>query len=125
MNPRAMIVLGLLAGAVMGWLAFDLPSPRKSIARSYQPPTGHTGAPGEDTCALCHTGGEIFDGSLSIDAPDQYQPGMSYTITVTLQDPGQARWGFELIPLRRDEGELVMAGSLTNLSLYTTIQEVL
>ena len=124
MNPRAMIVLGLLAGAVMGWLAFDLPSPRRSIARSYQPPTGHTGAPGEDTCALCHTGGETFDGSLSIDAPDQYQPGMSYTITVTLQDPGQARWGFELIPLRRDEGELVMAGSLTNLSLYTTIQEV-
>lgn len=125
MTPRAMMVLGLVAGGLMGWIAFDLPSPKRTIALSYEPPTGHTGAPGEFTCAQCHFGGEVFDGSLSIDAPDQYQPGMAYTITITLQDPGQSRWGFELIPLRRGDTELVMAGSLTNLSAHTTIQEIL
>jgi hypothetical protein len=109
---------------VLGWVAFDLPSPRRSIAFSNEPPTGHTGAPGEGTCAVCHTGGGTFDGSLVIDTPDGYQPGLSYTITVTLQDPGQSRWGFELIPLYRDGAELVMAGSLTNLSPHTTIQEI-
>jgi hypothetical protein len=124
MTPRAMVAMGLTAGTVLGWLAFDLPSPKRTIAFSYEPPTGHTGAPGENTCASCHTGGATFDGSLSIDTPDSYQSGMSYTIIVTLQDPGQARWGFELIPLRREGAELVMAGSLTNLSLHTTIQEI-
>lgn len=124
MTPRAVILVGLVAGAVIGWFAFDLPSPKRTIAFSYEPPTGNTGAPGEGTCAVCHFGGEVFDGSLAIDAPDQYQPGMAYTITVTLQDPGQSRWGFMLVPLRREAGELVMAGSLTAMSPLTLIQEV-
>ena len=124
MTPRAVILVSLVAGAVIGWFGFDLPSPRKTRAFSYEPPTGYTGAPGEFTCAVCHFGGETFDGSLTIDAPDQYQPGMAYTITVTLQDPGQSRWGFELVPLRREAAELVMAGSLTAMSPLTLIQEV-
>ena len=124
MTPRAVILVGLVAGAVIGWFAFDLPSPRKTRAFPNEPPTGVTGAPGEFTCAVCHSGGGVGDGSLSIDAPDQYQPGMAYTITVTLQDPGQSRWGFELIPLRREAAELVMAGSLTAMSPLTLIQEV-
>jgi hypothetical protein len=124
-RPSGLLIFGVAAGAVVGWLAFDPPSPRRAAAVSYEPPTGVTGAPGEGTCMQCHFGGEVFDGSLSISVPPEYAPGQSYTITVTLQDPGQSRWGFELIPLRRDESTqaLVMAGSLTNLSLLTTIQE--
>ncbi|HET9253385.1 MAG TPA: choice-of-anchor V domain-containing protein [Candidatus Eisenbacteria bacterium] len=124
MTPRAMIVLSLVAGTLMGWIAFDLRAPKRTVAFSYEPPTGHTGAPGEGVCSTCHTGGGSFDGSLTIDAPDEYQPGMGYTVTVTLQDPGQSRWGFELVPLRRDGADLVMAGSLTNLSPHTLIQEI-
>jgi hypothetical protein len=125
-KPRAILFLGLVLGAAFGWLAFDPPRPRNAGALSYEPPTAHTGAPGEGVCSTCHFGGETFDGSVSISAPSEYLPGMSYTITVTLQDPGQMRWGFELIPLRRDSSteNLVMAGSLTNLSPLTTIQEV-
>lgn len=126
MRSRAIGSIGLAIGIVLGWLAFDPPRPRSAGAFSYEPPTGHTGAPGEGTCASCHFGDDVFDGSLSISAPDEYQPGMNYTITVTLQDPGQMRWGFSLVPLRRDTNteELVMAGSLTNLSPLTLIQEV-
>ena len=116
------IKLATLAFASM--VALFIIAGDKANAFSSGPLAAHTGAPGEFTCAQCHFGGEVFDGSLSIDAPDQYQPGMAYTITITLQDPGQSRWGFELIPLRRGDTELVMAGSLTNLSAHTTIQEI-
>jgi hypothetical protein len=127
LRPRWIVISGVAAGLVAGWLAFDPPSPRRAGAFSYQPPTERTGAPGEGTCAACHSGGGTFDGSLTIAAPPEYNPGQSYTVTVVLQDPGQSRWGFELIPLRRDPGtqDLTLAGSLTNLSPLTLIQESL
>lgn len=126
MTQRANGSIGLIIGIVFGWLAFDPPRARNAGAFSYEPPAAHTGAPGEGVCSSCHFGGAVFDGSLSISAPAEYQPGMNYTITVTLRDPGQMRWGFELVPLRLDETtqQPVMAGTLTNLTAHTTIQEV-
>ena len=60
------------------------------------PLDGRTGAPGEGLCTDCHSGSPD-DGSVQITGtPMFYEPGATYTITVTLQDQGQSRWGFEL-----------------------------
>lgn len=60
------------------------------------PPDGRTGAPGETTCLDCHAGGPD-DGSMVISGvPQFYTQGETYQLTVTIQDPGQGRWGFEL-----------------------------
>jgi uncharacterized repeat protein (TIGR01451 family) len=60
------------------------------------PPDGRTGAPNEGFCTDCHSGTPT-NGSISISGlPTQYDVATTYTITVTLQDPGQQRWGFEL-----------------------------
>ncbi len=73
------------------------------IAQAFSsgPPDGKTGAPGEGNCTDCHSSFPINsgDGMFTIDAPEEFQPGETYTITVTLSDNGQQRWGFELTPL--------------------------
>ena len=63
------------------------------------PPDGATGAPGEQLCTDCHTSfpANSGDGVLTITGlPDQLEPGQAYSLTVSLADPGQQRWGFEL-----------------------------
>jgi len=73
-----------------------------ALAYSSGPPDQRTGAPGELTCQDgCHNSFPLNsgDGSLSISGPALYEPNMTYTITVTVSDPGQSRWGFEITPL--------------------------
>lgn len=60
------------------------------------PGDGRTGAPGEGSCTDCHSGSPD-DGIVQIiGAPTFYVPDMTYSITVTLLDQDQSRWGFEL-----------------------------
>jgi hypothetical protein len=101
------------------FLALDPPEPRPAAARSSQPPVATTGAPGQGTCKSCHGTGtdDVGNGSLTISAPDFYMPGATDTITVTIQDPGQQRWGFELTVLKNSDN--TMAGALTSISPYT------
>jgi len=76
--------------------------PAISLAYSSGPPDQRTGAPGELTCQnSCHSTFPLNsgDGSLSVSGPNLYEPGMTYTITVEISDPGQSRWGFEITPL--------------------------
>lgn len=68
-----------------------------------------TGAPGESTCANCHNNLNTGSGSITIDAPSGFAPGDTLDVTVTLQNQGQLRWGFELTAL--DESDLA-AGEL-------------
>ena len=90
------LVLGFLL--IMGLSAF-------LWAYSSGPPNGRAGEP--PSRATCITGGchnsydlNSGDGSFSIDnVPDFYAPGVTYNITVSLSDPGQSRWGFELTVL--------------------------
>ncbi len=74
------------------------------LAYSGGPPDGYSGAPGEETCQLCHAsyGLNAGPGSLTISGPVVYEPGQTYPITVTLEHPGQACWGFQFSPL--DQG---------------------
>ncbi len=76
--------------------------PVMALAYSGGPPDGRTGAPGELTCQnSCHSTFPLNsgDGTLTISGPAQYQPDMTYSITIELSDPGQSRWGFEITPL--------------------------
>lgn len=68
-----------------------------------------TGAPGESTCANCHGNLNNGSGSVTIDAPSGFAPGDTLDVTVTVQNPGQQRWGFELTAL---DASNLPAGSL-------------
>jgi len=94
-------------------LALALLAPALALAYSSGPPNGVTGAPGEGTCVQCHGGNDVNsgDGLLVIDGPLQFSAGETYTVTVSLQDPGQQRWGFELTCL--DQGALATGGGDT------------
>jgi hypothetical protein len=69
------------------------------------PADSYTGAPGEATCYSCH-GTASGNGSLVISGtPAKYVLGHTYPITVTIQNAGQTRWGFELTSLGASEGK--------------------
>lgn len=55
--------------------------------------------PGEGVCSEsgCHTGAGLNKGPGSVTISVQpYQPGQTQTITVSVSDPNQRRWGFQL-----------------------------
>jgi uncharacterized protein (TIGR03437 family) len=57
-----------------------------------------TGAPGEQTCARCHSGA-AGSGSVKITTTSaSYTPGVKQRLTVTVADPTMRRWGFQLTP---------------------------
>ncbi len=63
-----------------------------------------TNAPGEASCRIvdCHAQYELNSGGgiLSLHGvPSVYQPGQRYMLTVSLAQPGQKRWGFQLTAL--------------------------
>jgi uncharacterized protein (TIGR03437 family) len=65
------------------------------------PDPGHAGVPGESTCNTsgCHTGTPLNGGggSVTINAGGStYTPGVAQQISVTVNDPKQRRWGFQL-----------------------------
>ncbi|MBD3165288.1 T9SS type A sorting domain-containing protein [bacterium] len=64
------------------------------------PPAGRAGdPPNNSNCTACHSSFPVNtgDGSLDITEIMEYTPGQSYDMTVTLEDAGQSRWGFQLI----------------------------
>lgn len=86
MKRLALIVLIVLAACVLVWAYAD------------NPPNRRTGAPGENLCSGCHNtyAENSGDGTLSISGlPTSYDPLSTYTVTVTISDPGESSWGFE------------------------------
>jgi len=61
------------------------------------PPLGKTGAPGEGTCAQCHSGG-AGGGKIVVtsSAGSHYQPGVEQHLKVTVTDPSANAWGYEM-----------------------------
>ncbi|MBI3951027.1 MAG: hypothetical protein HY314_11300 [Acidobacteria bacterium] len=80
-----------------------------TYAFSSGPLPGLTGAPGEGNCTECHDSfGEETNrgsGSLTITAPPRYETGRRLTITVSLSQPGQRRWGFEITACATETNE--------------------
>jgi len=63
---------------------------------------GYTGSPGEQTCANqgCHSGGAVAAAGITITATpsftnDEYVPGTTYTIDVTVSAAGYSHYGFD------------------------------
>jgi uncharacterized protein (TIGR03437 family) len=78
------------------------------------PLPGHAGVPNEQTCSQCHSGP---GGSGSVVASGfasgmTYSPGAAQTITVTVSDPAQRRWGFQLTARVHDNPQ-TQAGTFT------------
>ena len=77
-------------------------APSAALAFSSGPSDGLTGAPGEGTCIACHSTFPLNSGSggLSLAGlPEDYVPGETYAVTLSLADPDGLRWGFELTVL--------------------------
>lgn len=61
-------------------------------------PSHATGAPGETTCIVCHTGNPLNAsvGAVTITAPDTYTPGSVVQVVVRVDRSAASRFGFEL-----------------------------
>lgn len=61
------------------------------------PPLHKTGAPGERTCADCHSGGQ-GGGSIAVTSSTgtKYKPGIKQRLTVTITDANAIDWGYEM-----------------------------
>jgi uncharacterized protein (TIGR03437 family) len=91
------------------------------------PPLGFTGAPDEGTCIGCHytyivpnppnSGGSVVVTGL----PATYNPGQTYTLTITVAHPTARRWGFETTALVAN-GSSNGIGTLTILDTIRTIK---
>jgi hypothetical protein len=87
---QAFLVLFLIAGIPLILWSF----PRN-------PPLGKTGAPGEGTCADCHTGG--FGGGrikITSSTGTTYHPGAPQHLKVTITDPNATFWGYEITSVK-------------------------
>lgn len=81
------------------------------IAFSTGPPGARTGGFGEPTCTECHTGTvNSGPGRVTISVAGTYASGETIPITVTVSDPNQRRWGFELSARTQPGGQ--QAGTL-------------
>jgi hypothetical protein len=92
-------------------------------AKSEGPDPGYTGAPGDiGDCTACHDTfvvPNVGAGKVTIGSnPAVYQPGQSYTLTITVQDskPDRRRWGFQLTAIDGTGGP---AGSFSPLDGFT------
>ena len=122
MKRITLIAVSLLGVAILIALGGHAPVATGADMRSTLPPLGLTGAPpSEGDCTDCHGDFPLNsgNGAMAISAPASYTAGTTYLITVTLQDPGQVRWGFELTALTAANS---MAGTLVSASLADTVR---
>ncbi|HEY2013204.1 MAG TPA: choice-of-anchor V domain-containing protein [Bryobacteraceae bacterium] len=95
-------------------------------AHAAGPDAGKTGVPGESTCneAGCHVGTALNGGkgSVSVAFPDglSYSPGTKQHLVVTVSDPTQIRWGFQLTT-RTASNSKTQAGSFTSTDQFTAV----
>jgi uncharacterized protein (TIGR03437 family) len=85
---------------------------------------GLTGAPGDRTCAACHTGTDVNAGGGTIKIVSEtatYTPGAKQRIQVQLSDSSQRRWGFEL-SARVAGAPATQAGTLASVDANTAVQ---
>jgi uncharacterized protein (TIGR03437 family) len=89
---------------------------------STPPPTRHSGGFGESVCTACHTGTSLNAGGgrvLLANPPATYTSGQRITLTVRIEDPAAARWGFQLTARSMDgrQAGYLEAGSGTTVNL--------
>ncbi|GEM_PF-4880451 len=71
------------------------------------------------TCTNCHAEVGTKNGSISVSGvPASYVPGTAYGLTVTVSDPGQSKWGFQM-GARRQAATTQSGGSFSNTTANT------
>jgi hypothetical protein len=77
---------------------------------------GQTGSPGEGTCSGCHSGGggvtTVSFSAVPSFTSNQYLPGQTYTVTVTVANANFSRFGFGceiLTPANANAGSMTTA----------------
>ncbi len=87
--------------------------PTHMFGNASGPGAALAGVPGEASCTSCHGGGG-GSGNVTISFPNglTYTPGVKQTLTVTITDSAQRRWGFEATA-RTSTSTKAMAGSFT------------
>ncbi len=107
---------GLLVSAALIGLTLFL------YSNSSNPPNGRTGAPGETTCAACHSlNGGGYSGEITITGiPENILAGETYTINVTTtsNNGNPSKTGFQLVALNSSNNN---SGTFSNPSPNTTI----
>ncbi|MBK9272462.1 MAG: T9SS type A sorting domain-containing protein [Saprospiraceae bacterium] len=104
--------------------AFAILSGLLFISYASNPPNGYTGAPGESTCASCHSGGGSISGSLEIlGLPGSITPGQTYQITLKINNTSTpltnaVRGGFQLVVVDQNNNNI---GTLSNPSTSSTL----
>ena len=90
------------------------------------PPARRTAAPGDQLCTLCHTGTAANGGPGSVKITlangPTYAPGAKQRIMVTVSDPDQQRWGFQLTARLNSDPTNGRAGDLTSSDSNTQIR---
>lgn len=105
---RWKIIFLLLTVAAFSWL-------QTTSANSPVPPLGFSGGPGDQNCTACHNSFPLNSGKGSLilsGIPFEFQPGETYNLTLTIQDPDAQRWGFEVVAVN-DKGQNVGKLSIT------------
>jgi hypothetical protein len=98
--------------------------PLMAYASQFGPDFGYTGAPGDNgNCTSCHAGNVgSGPGSVSITGvPVAYTPGQVYPLTVTVQQNGRQRFGFQLTTIDASNNR---AGTLATLSGETQLLNI-
>jgi len=87
--------------------------PALIFAYSTGPDATVAGVPGENTCSACHTGAS-GPGSVTVTFPNGalYTPGVKQHLVVTVTDPTERRWGFQLTA-RQSNNNKTQAGTFT------------
>src|ERR1700726_1770957 len=95
----------------------------QSFAHSYGPPPAVTGAPGDNpkACTQCHTSSALNAGvgsvGIGLASGPFYVPGVKQRVTVTVADPAQQRWGFEMTARLNSNPQTSHAGEFFPVSL--------
>ncbi len=113
---RSMKLILLLIAGFMFVFSFDF---GQTSVHAYRggPDPSRTGAPAiggipvELTCNStgCHSGNAVNDGMATfqiLDAPASYTPGQTYTIRVSLSRASRSRYGFQLVALDQNGGNV-------------------
>ena len=91
-----------IMGIITLALIFFVPPPKPAGARSANPPTAKTGAPGQVTCSDCHGDFTENDGQgfiQLIGLPASYAPGDTIPLAIGIGRTALVRWGFEVTAL--------------------------
>ncbi|HSI88606.1 MAG TPA: choice-of-anchor V domain-containing protein [Pyrinomonadaceae bacterium] len=100
-NAYYLKLAALSSAAFFAYFIFagDNMSGSLAIASAHQPSPGHTRAPGETSCILCHTGSKENGGAGNITItglPANYLPGQEIPVTVTVSQSDAVIYGFQL-----------------------------